>query len=192
VATGKAVERLDPSTAAAVTKTIWAGDGEPRVGCGSLWSFMPGTQSSTIAVIEPGSGAVLQSSSIDPTVAFGPTTVQGQCWMTSGSTGATTVDTTLVWLRSDGTMQASFVYPGTSMVVLDGEFWQYSTDGQLRRFDATSGVPFGTAFALPVHPPNGDPDWLFSTSGSLWMIDGTWLVGFDVPTGAAGASAGPG
>ena len=125
---------------------------------------------------------------MDAAVGFGPTFVQGQCWMMSGSAGASTGATTLVWLNSDGTTQATFDYPGKSIVALDGEFWLYSSDGQLRRVDATSGSTFGAAYALAVRPPNDDPRWLFSVSNSLWMLDGSQLVKFDVPTGPNAAA----
>jgi len=108
--------------------------------------------------------------------------------MMSGSAGASTGATTLVWLNADGTTQATFDYVRKSIVTLDREFWQYLGSGQLRRFDATSGAAFGAAYALPVRPPNEDPTWLFSSSGTLWMIDGAQLVAFDVPTGAANAA----
>jgi len=188
VAAGKVIQRLDPSTAVVVSSTPWTGSAEPRIGCGSLWSFTPGAQASTISQIDLTSGAVLGTSPLDPTVGFGPTFAQGQCWMMSGSAGASTGATTLVWLNADGTTQATFEYAGESIVSLDREFWLYSSDGQIRRIDATSGSTFGAAYTLPVRPPNEDPRWLFSASGSLWMIEGTQLIKFDVLTGAAAAA----
>ena len=188
VATGKVVERLDPSTAVVVSSTPWTGSAEPRIGCGSLWAFTPAAQASTLAQIDLKSGATLGTSPLDPTVGFGPTFAQGQCWMMSGSAGATAGATTLVWLNADGTTQATFEYAGKSIVSLDREFWLYSSDGQIRRIDATSGSTFGAAYTLPVLPPNGDPRWLFSASSSLWMNEGGQLLKFDVLTGAAAAA----
>ena len=187
VATGKVIQRLDPSTAAVVSSTPWTGSAEPRIGCGSLWSFTPGPQASTLAQIDLKSGAVLGTSPLDPTVGFGPTFVQGQCWMMSGSAGASAGGTTLVWLNADGTTQTTFEYAGKSIVSLDREFWLFSGD-EIRRFDATSGSTFGAAYTLPVGPPNGDPRWLFSASSSLWLNEGSQLVKFDVLTGAASAA----
>jgi hypothetical protein len=188
VATGKVIQRLDPSTAVVLSSTPWTGSGEPRIGCGSLWSLTPGAQASTLAQIDLKSGAVLGTSVLDPTVGFGPTFAQGQCWMMSGSAGASAGATTLVWLNPDGTTQATFEYAGKSIVSLDREFWLYSSDGQMRRIDATSGSTFGAAYTLPVRPPNDDPEWLFSASSSLWLIEGNQLVKFDVLTGAAAAA----
>lgn len=188
VATGQVIQRLDPSTAVVVSSTPWTGSAEPRIGCGSLWAFTPGTQTSTLAQIDLKSGATLGTSPLDPTVGFGPTFAQGQCWMMSGSAGATAGATTLVWLNADGTTQSTFEYAGESIVSLDREFWLYSSDGQIRRIDATSGSTFGAAYTLPVLPPNGDPRWLFSASSSLWANEGGQLVKFDVPTGAAAAA----
>ncbi|MGD0122909.1 MAG: hypothetical protein ABSC46_10160 [Candidatus Limnocylindrales bacterium] len=188
VATGKVIQRLDPSTAAVVASTPWTGSAEPRIGCGSLWSFTPGAQASTLAQIDLKTGAVLGTSPLDPAVGFGPTFVQGQCWMMSGAAGASVGATTLVWLNADGTTQATFEYAGKSIVSLDREFWLYSSDAQIRRIDATSGTTFGAAYALPVRPPNEDPRWLFSASSSLWLIEGNQLVKFDVLTGAASAA----
>jgi hypothetical protein len=188
VAAGKVVERLDPSTGAVLASTPWSGSAEPRIGCGSLWAFTPGTESSTIAQIDPKSGAHLGSSQLDPTATYGPTYVQSQCWMTSGSAGASTGATMLVALNADGTTQATFGYEAKSVVVLDREFWLYSSDGTIQRVEATSGIGFGALYALPVRPPNEDPRWFFSASNTLWMIAGNQLVKFDVPTGASAAA----
>jgi hypothetical protein len=187
VATGKVVHRLDPSTAEILASTPWLGAAEPRIGCGSLWSFTPGPQASTIAQIDLTSGDIVGSSTLDPTVGYGPTYVQGLCWMMSGSAGASSGATTLVWLNADGTTQTSFMYAGKSIVSLDRQFWLYSSDGQLRRFEGTSGSTYGPAYSLAVRPAGDDPRWLFSVSNTLWMIQGKQLIEFDVPTGSSAA-----
>jgi hypothetical protein len=188
VATGKVVDLLDPATGAVLSSLAWPRATEPRVGCGALWSFGPGSQESTLFQIDPKSGAVLGASSLDPSVTYGPVTIKDQCWMTTGSNGATTGGpATLVWLNADGTVQATFDYPGLSVVVIDGEFWLYGS-GTLQRLEPTSGVGFGASYTLAVQPPDGDPSWLFSASHTLWMIDGTALVSLGVPTGPANAA----
>jgi hypothetical protein len=188
VATGKVVESLDPDTGVVLSSLTWGRTSEPRVGCGALWSFDPGAQESTLFQIDAKSGMVLGASSLDPAVTYGPVSVKDQCWMMNGSGGATSGATTLVWLNSDGTVQATFDYPGLSVVVIDGEFWLYGSGGQLQRVEATSGIGFGASYVLSVPPPNDDPTWLFSASHALWMISGASLVSFGVPTGAANAA----
>jgi len=187
VATGKQVERLDPSTGAVLSRTPWTRSSEPRIGCGSLWSFAPGSKTSILAQIDPKSGGVIGQSTLDPTVSYGPTYVQTQCWMMSGSAGATIGAAMLVWLNADGTTESTFEYPGKSIVSLDGEFWLYSSDGQMQRLEATSAYSFGVSYTLPVRPPNNDPKWFFAASGMLWLIADNQLIGFDVPTGASRA-----
>ncbi len=187
VATGKQVERLDPATGAILSRTPWSRPSEPRIGCGSLWSFAPGSKTSILAQIDPKSGGVIGQSTLDPSVSYGPTYVQTQCWMMSGSAGATVGAATLVWLNADGTTESTFAYPGMSIVSLDGEFWVYSSDGQIQRIEATSAYSFGVSYALPVRPPNDDPASFFAAAGRLWLIAGNQLVGFDVPTGASRA-----
>ncbi|MGA3030593.1 MAG: hypothetical protein ABSE58_07655 [Candidatus Limnocylindrales bacterium] len=185
VASGGNLQQLDPSTGDILSTTPWFGDGEPRLGCGSLWSFTPGSGGATLAEIDPGSGTDIGQSLLDPAVTYGPTLVEGQCWMMSGSAGASAGTTTLVWLNTDGTTQAVLGYPGKSIVTLDHEFWQYSSDKTMRRFEATSGYGYGVSYQLKVRPSNDDPEWFFAAAGTLWLLDGKQLAGFDVHTGTS-------
>ncbi len=188
VATGTVVDLLDPTTASVLSSRPWGRTSEPRVGCGALWSYMEAAQEATLVQIDATTGTVVGSSTLDPAVAYGPISVKGQCWMMNGSDGATTGGSTLVWLNTDGTTQATFGYPGRSVVILDGEFWTYASGGTLRRVEATSGVAFGASYVLAVPPPNDELRWLFSAADSLWMISGGSIVNFEVPTGAANAA----
>jgi len=70
----------------------------------------------------------------------------------------------MTWLNADGTTQASFQYPGLSLVVLDGEFWSYSSNSEMQRVDPTSGIGFGAMYTLPFAPPGGDPQWFLRLS----------------------------
>jgi hypothetical protein len=188
VAAGKVVELLDPATGAVLSSTTWKGTAEPRIGCSALWSFTPGAKASTLVQVDPKTGAALGSSELDPTVTYGPIDIQGRCWVMNGSSGATLGSTTMTWLNADGTTQATFEYPGLSMVVLDGEFWSYSSNSEMQRVDPTSGVGFGAAYVLPVGPPGGDPQWFFASVGKMWMISGGQLAEFDIPTGPGNAA----
>ena len=128
------------------------------------------------------------TSALDPTETYGPIDVQGRCWMFNGSNGATLGSTTMTWLNADGTTQATFQYPGRSLVMLDDEFWVYSGNSLLQRIDPTSGYGFGAMYTLPVAPPGGDPQWFFAAVGKMWVISGTELAQLDIPTGAANAA----
>lgn len=183
VATGNRLERLDPSTGDALATVPWSRSAEPRFGCGSIWAFTAGDSGATIAEIDPSTGRPLGQSRLDPMVADGPTYVEGQCWMMSGSAGVSGGTTTLVWLNVDGTTAKVFRCPGRSILTLDREFWGYSQDGKLRRFEAVSGIDYGVAYVLPIKPTDNDPKWIFAAAGTLWMLQGGQLVGFDVPTG---------
>jgi hypothetical protein len=183
VATGGKLERLDPYTGAALASLPWSGSAEPRYGCGSIWAFTAGDSGATIAEIDPPAGRTIGQSKLDPKVIGGPTYVEGQCWMMSGAAGVSGGSTTLVWLNDDGTSAKVFRYPGRSILTLDHEFWGYSQDRKIQRFEAVSGVDYGVAYVLPVKPTDNDPKWIFAATGMLWMIQGSQLVGFDVPTG---------
>lgn len=183
VASGGNLQQLDPSTGAILSTTPWFGGGEPRVGCGSLWSFTSDASGGTLAEIDPASGTEIGQSQLGPGVAYGPTLVEGLCWMMSGSGGTSTVSTTLVWLNPDGTTQSTFLYGGKSIVTLEHEFWLYGSDGTMHRFEAASGFGYGASYLLPVRPSQDDPQWLFAAAGTLWLLDGKQLTGFDVYTG---------
>jgi len=188
VAAGKVVELLDPATGAVLSSTTWKGTAEPRVGCAALWSFTADAKATTLAQIDPKTGAALGSSELDPTLTYGPIDIQGRCWVMNGSSGATLGSTTMTWLNADGTTQASFQYPGLSLVVLDGEFWSYSSNSEMQRVDPTSGIGFGAMYTLPFAPPGGDPQWFFASVGKMWMISGTQLAELDIPTGPGNAA----
>ncbi len=193
VATGNVVERLDQGTGNVLATTPWHSASEPRVGCGSLWSYTPGSKTASIDLIAPATGAALGRAELDPGSSYGPTSIEGRCWMMSGSGGASAGSTTLVWLSPSGKSDSILSYPGKSIVTLNGEFWLYAPDGSAglaQRFEATAGVGYGPIYRLPVRPPNDDPMWLFSAANTLWMIDGTQLVGFDITTGATGSAGG--
>jgi hypothetical protein len=102
----------------------------------------------------------------------------------SGAGGASAGNSTLVWIGQDGSIISRFEFPGKSIVTLSGEFWTYSGEGLMQRFEATSGGNYGPLYQLQVRPPNDDPKWLFSATRTLWMIDGRQLTAFDVTTGA--------
>jgi hypothetical protein len=185
VATAGQIERLNPINGQEAQPRIpWKSNAEPRVGCEELWAFTPSGQSANLAQIDPATGDILGQSTLDPTVTYGPTNEEGQCWMMSGSAGVSTGNTKLVWLNADGTTVKVSDYPGKSIVALNREFWQYTSDGRIQRFEAVSGITYGVPWVLPIRPPDNDPKWLFSATNTLWMIDGTELYGFDVPTGA--------
>ena len=193
VATGKLVELLDPATGAVLSSSTWKGTAEPRIGCGALWSFTADAKATTLAQIDPRTGAILGSSALDSTETYGPIDVQGRCWMFNGSNGATLGSTTMTWLNTDGTTQATFDYPGLSLVMLDNDFWLYSGNNHsgnslVQRVDPTSGVGFGAAYTLPVGPPGDDPQWFFASVGKMWMISGTQVDQLDIPTGPANAA----
>ncbi|MFI5258703.1 MAG: hypothetical protein ACHQ01_03715 [Candidatus Limnocylindrales bacterium] len=188
VASGAKLQQLDPSSGEILSTTPWFGVGEPRVGCSSLWSFTPASGGARLTEIDPASGTAIGQSMLDPGVTYGPTFIEGQCWMMSGSGGASAGSTTLQWLNPDGSTQSILRYPGKSIVTLDREFWQYTSDRMIRRFEAISGFGYGVPYLLPVRPSNDDPKWLFAAAGTLWLVDGKQLAGFDVPTGPSRVS----
>jgi hypothetical protein len=183
VATGGNLERLDPSSAKILATVPWKYAAEPRLGCGSLWAFVFGPKSVLLDEINPATGETIGESSLASNVTDGPTYMEGQCWMMSGSGGVSGGSTTLVWLNVDGTTMRTMDFPGRTILTLDREFWEYSGDGKLQRFEATTGYNYGVSYVLPRQPPNNDPGWLFAATGTLWMVDGQKLIGFDLPTG---------
>lgn len=185
VASGEALDRLDPSTGAVLSTTPWLGKGEPRVGCEALWSFTSGSEGTTLAEIDTATGGELSPTTLDPNVTFGPARVGGQCWMMTGSGGASAGGTTLVRLQPEAATAAVFTYPQDSIVILDGEFWRYASDRTIRRFDPRTGIGYGVPYVLPFRPLNNDPAWIFGAAGTVWLVDGKQLTGLDIPTGAS-------
>jgi hypothetical protein len=184
VATAGQILRLDPTRGDESQERIpWKGTGEPRVGCEMLWAFTASAKSPTLEKIDPANGNVLGQSSLDPRVTYGPTFEENQCWMMSGSAGASSGNTTMVWLNADGTTVKVSDYPGRSILALNREFWEYTQDGKIQRFEAVSGITYGVPWVLPIKPRDNDPRWFFSAVNTLWMIDGGKLYGLDVPTG---------
>jgi hypothetical protein len=185
VATADKLQLLDPTTGALLSTTSWKGSAEPRVGCGYLWSYTPSDKGATLSKIDPRTGVTIGTSILPAGVTYGPTYIEGLCWMMTGSGGASAGSTKLVWLATDGTTQAVLDYPGRSIVTLDREFWLYSSGGTMQRFEAAAGVSFGVSYLLPAQPADNDPKWLFAAAGTLWMIRGSTLAGFDLPTGTS-------
>ncbi len=184
VASNGTVLALDPATAEVRSTLKWTDAGEPRYGCSSLWSFENGGVLPTVALVNTTSGNTNTPVDLPNTVTYGPITVSGQCWMMSGSDGASAGPTSLVWLSPSGSSfgQLEFV---ESVVVLDTEFWTCFADGSMQRLEAVSGVHYGTRYEMPVKLPDGDPKGLFAADGTLWMVSGSELTGFDMPTGTS-------
>lgn len=186
VASGNSIERIDPSTGDQLATIAWPDRGEPRLGCGSLWSFQVGATGTTLEQIDIASGAVQSTSPLPSEVGYGPFYFinSAQCWMMSGSNGVSSGSTVLVQLQATGATQSTWQFSDKSILTVDGEFWLYTAGGLVQRFEPNSGSGFGTPYLLPVQPPDGDPTRLFGDLGTLWMIDGTKLTGFDIPTGS--------
>jgi hypothetical protein len=105
----------------------------------------------------------------------------------SGSGGASSGPSKLVWLNPDGSVFDTR-QSADSVVVLAGEFWQYRADGTIQRLEASSSVNYGTRFQLPLEPAGGDVGELFSAVGYVWLSEGDQLIAFDIRTGAAASA----
>jgi hypothetical protein len=191
VATADHLELLEPGNGVLLGTTPWSITAEPRVGCDKLWFYAPAltkdkTATAKLGQVGPSTGALLSSIDLDANLVYGPTFVESQCWMMTGRGGASAQSTTLAWIGDDGRLDSVRRYSTKSIVTLNREFWAYTPDGRIQRFEPIAGVGYGPIYQLPVHPDNEDPVWLFSGGRSLWMIDGAQLVGFDIPTGATG------
>jgi hypothetical protein len=187
VATGQNVELLDPTTGDVLATTPWFTGGEPRVGCGSLWSFNQDSKNSLLFLVGNNTGAATGPARLDMAVDYGPIAVEGQCWAMSGSGGASSGPSKLVWLNPDGSVFDTR-QSADSVVVLAGEFWQYRADGTIQRLEASSSVNYGTRFQLPLEPAGGDVGELFSAVGYVWLSEGDQLIAFDIRTGAAASA----
>jgi hypothetical protein len=190
VASQGQVSTVDPSDGTVLSGVPWRQAGEPRVGCGSLWSVQLGSANTILNLIDTASGYALGASMLAEDITSGPFSAEGQCWMMTGQGGASASSTSLVWILPNGSVEGDRQY-GVSLVLLDSEFWELLGDGTIQRLDVTSniGIGYGHRFQLAVTPPNNDPKWLFASLGKLWLYTGTDLVGFDIPTGASAVNS---
>ena len=184
LATGSNVERHDPQTGAIAASTPWQGTAEPRVGCDYLWSYDQTAKETSLNYIDPSTGNSIRGSTLSTAYTFGPIWSDGQCWLMSGTGGSSNRTTSLAWLNADGStyMERQIAQ---SLVVLDREFWVYTADGTIQRFEPSAEVPYGVKYTLPIRPSDGDPRWFFASSGTLWLTLGDQLIGFDARTGAS-------
>lgn len=183
VATLGRVETLDPTDGHVLTEVIWKKSGEPRLGCGGVWSVEVGG-TTELRGINMSTGDQFGGSSLPVSVTYGPISSEGLCWMMSGHGGASAGQTELVLLDGNGRNIGEYNY-SLSMVVLDSEFWTLF-GSQVQRFEVLSGAKYGQLYMLPIVPePVGDPSTLFSAVGSLWLYRGQELIGFDVLTGSS-------
>jgi hypothetical protein len=185
VASRGQLESLDPLGGSVDATYPWHSLGEPRVGCGSFWSFTRDSKHSSLGLVTQNTGLIAGTTEVDAAVTFGPIALEGQCWLMTGSGGASPGSTALEWLLPDGGIFKQIVF-GTSVVLLDGEYWTYAPDGVMQRLEPSSGVGYGRLHQLP-RGASGEPNplSLFAAGGSLWMVDGTVLTGFDLPTGSS-------
>ena len=186
VASQGQVLTVDPGDGKVLSSLFWKVTGEPRLGCGSLWSVQFGSTKTILNLVNTASGDVAGASTLAVDITFGPFSAEGLCWMMTGQGGASANKTSLVWIYPSGSVTDYRQY-GASLLLLDSEFWVLLEDGTIQRFEVTSGVAYGNRFQLAVRPSNNDPKWLFASVGSLWLYTGTDLVGFDVLTGASNA-----
>jgi hypothetical protein len=187
VASQGQVSTVDPSDGNVLSFVPWKESGEPRVGCGSLWSVQLGSGKTILNLIDTASGYPNGASILAAEITFGPFSAEGRCWMMTGQGGASANSTSLVWISPSGSVADDHQY-AASLVLLDSEFWVLG-DGTIQRFEVASGIGYGRYFQLAVRPPNNDPRWLFASLGSLWLYTGTDLVGFDVLTGSSNANS---
>ena len=190
VASQDQVLTVDPSDGTVLSGVPWKEAGEPRLGCGSLWSVQLGSTKTILNLMDTASGYAMGASILAADITFGPFSAEGQCWMMTGQGGASANSTSLVWILPDGSLEGDRQY-GASLVLLDSEFWELLGDGTIQRLDVTSniGIGYGHRFQLPVKPPDNDPKWLFASLGKLWLYTGTDLVGFDILTGASAVNS---
>lgn len=187
VAARNQVELLDPISGDVLATIPWKTAGEPRFGCGTLWSFSHDTKQTLLSLVDSGSGDASAPWQLDPAVGYGPITVQGQCWAMSGTGGAAKGPSQLVWLNPAGEVFDTRKYE-ESVVVLDAEFWMYRSDGTLQRLEASSGVNYGRRFQLAVQPAQGNPLEFFAAVGNVWLCEGDQLIAFDIRTGVAASA----
>jgi hypothetical protein len=177
---------LDPDDGSEVSSFAWKTAGEPRLGCGGVWSVELGDATELVAINDV-SGDQIGHSSLAPSLAYGPVSSEGLCWMMSGRDGASAGETRLALLSANGSVISERNYE-SPIVILDSEFWRLAGDGSIQRFEAVStALGYGPIYILPVSPQGDDPSGIFSAVGSMWLYRGQELVGFDVVTGSSNA-----
>jgi hypothetical protein len=184
VASQGQVLTVDPSKGTVLSGVPWKVAGEPRLGCGSLWSVQFGSTNTVLNLVDTALGDVTGTSLLAADITFGPFSAEGQCWMMTGQGGASVNSTSVALILPNGSIAGDDQY-GASLVLLDSEFWEFLGDGTIQRFEVASGIGYGHRFQLAVKPPDNDPKWLFASVGKLWLYTGTDLVGFDILTGAS-------
>ena len=139
---------LDPADGHELSSIAWRTPGEPRLGCAGLWSVELGPKTE-IRAVNSITGDQFGSSSLPSSMAYGPLTVETQCWMMSGRDGASAGETHLTMLNPDGSVVGEQRIDA-SMVILDGEFWRLAGDGSIQRWEAVSAaMGYGQRYMLP-------------------------------------------
>jgi hypothetical protein len=174
---------LHPVDGSERSAVAWRTAGEPRLGCGGVWSVELGAETE-LRAINAASGDQVGGSDLPPETAYGPVYSEGLCWMMSGRDGASAGGTRLILLNASGSAVEDRSY-ASSIVILDSEFWRLADDGSIQRFEVLSGQGgYGRRYILPIGPENGDPGAFFAAVGSMWLYRGQELIGFDIPTGS--------
>jgi hypothetical protein len=195
LASGNKLDRLDLTTAAVAGTTPWPGTDEPRVGCDDLWAINVPKASATstsppvLGFVDVVTGQVLKTVELPIGETYGPVSVASRCWMMNGLDGISVDKATLVQIGGDGSITDTKTTEST-LIVLDGEFWTYATGGVIRRLEPSTVTPYGASYKLAVAPTQDDASRLFASLGSLWMLDGQRLVGFDVLLGIENSAGG--
>jgi hypothetical protein len=179
VATAGNVERLAPATGDLIEATPWMGTGEPRVGCGGLWSVDFGNSATIVSRVQVGSGLALDNLITQPSIAYGPFAAGSECWMMSGVDGVSVEPNFLVQISGDVITQPIIV--SRTLVLLDGTFWGYLSGGFLQRYDPAAGQGTGPIYALTGGGAD-DPSNVFASMGTIWTIDpvNLQLVGYGI------------
>jgi hypothetical protein len=181
VATAGEVEQLDPFTGDVIATTPWKGVGEPRVGCGGLWSVDFGNSATMVSRVQMGSGLALDNLITQPSITYGPFSAGSECWMMSGVDGVSVEPNLLVQISGDVITQP--IYSPRIVILLDGTFWGYSPGGFLQRYDPAADEGSGPLYALTGGGAD-DPSDVFASLGIIWCIDAVdgQLVGYGIPT----------
>jgi hypothetical protein len=183
VASAGRLRILHPMDGSEQSAVVWRTAGEPRLGCGGLWSVELGAETE-LRAINAASGDQVGGSDLPSDTTYGPVYSEGLCWMMSGRDGASAGGTRLVLLNASGSAVEDRTY-ASSIVILDSEFWRLAGDGSIQRFEVLSGQGgYGPRYILPISTENAYPDGLFAAVGSMWLYRGQELIGFDIPTGS--------